>query len=479
MKKNLAGILAKVCNSMVIYPVLLAIFPVLFLYTFNIKQTAPQAALSPLWFIVPATILIWLLIYLWMKNIFKSALATALLVVLFFSYGRLYGYLEKLDMFVPSHGILLPLLVLIWAYLVYFIKKARRDFKSTTTVLNVVTIVLILINVFNITEYQINKPASVTEVNRSQPKAAVGNDDPSINQPDIYWIILDEYTNPEVMKNLYGYDDSEFLNSLKDHGFYVAPDSKMHNEETIRAIASILNMEYTPETEDPVVTYQRIENNAVVNFLQSQGYQYIYFGHWYEEDRYKIPADFYYNFYKAAEKGSLTTEYSSILWNTTALSPFYNYISGNHYQGYFRDSLLNTLDQMKKVPQIPGPKFTYAHLICPHGPFVFGPDGEQVPSTHYYNVDDKQYYLGQYIFISRQIDKVIEDILKTSSRDPIIIVQSDHGPRWNDQWNNILNAYHLPQGGNDLLYPNISPINSFRLIFNHYFQAHYDMLEDK
>ena len=33
--------------------------------------------------------------------------------------------------------------------------------------------------------------------------------------------------------------------------------------------------------------------------------------------------------------------------------------------------------------------------------------------------------------------------------------------------------------GNRLLYPNISPINSFRLIFNHYFQANYPMQEDK
>ena len=237
-------------------------------------------------------------------------------------------------------------------------------------------------------------------------------------QPDIYWIILDEYANPGVMKDLYGYDDSEFLNNLKNQGFYVASDSQMHNDETIRAIASILNMEYTPESEATDVTYQRIENNAVVNFLHSKGYQYVYFGQWYEEDRYTIPADTYYNFYEAAEKGTLTTEYSSILWNTTALSPFYNYIFGDQYEGYYRDSLLNTLNQLEKVPQMPGPKFTYAHIICPHAPFVFGPNGEQVASIDYYNVDDKQYYLGQYIFISRQIDKVIQEILKTSDYRP-------------------------------------------------------------
>ena len=43
----------------------------------------------------------------------------------------------------------------------------------------------------------------------------------------------------------------------------------------------------------------------------------------------------------------------------------------------------------------------------------------------------------------------------------------------------ILNAYHLPQGGSDLLYDFITPVNTFRLIFNYYFGADYDLLSDR
>ena len=43
----------------------------------------------------------------------------------------------------------------------------------------------------------------------------------------------------------------------------------------------------------------------------------------------------------------------------------------------------------------------------------------------------------------------------------------------------ILNAYYLPNGGNDLLYESISPVNSFRVIFNSYFGANYEILEDR
>ncbi|NOR89466.1 MAG: hypothetical protein GQ524_04345, partial [Anaerolineales bacterium] len=43
----------------------------------------------------------------------------------------------------------------------------------------------------------------------------------------------------------------------------------------------------------------------------------------------------------------------------------------------------------------------------------------------------------------------------------------------------ILNAYYLPGKGPDELYPAITPVNSFRLIFNAYFEGEYEMLEDR
>ena len=43
----------------------------------------------------------------------------------------------------------------------------------------------------------------------------------------------------------------------------------------------------------------------------------------------------------------------------------------------------------------------------------------------------------------------------------------------------ILNAYFLPGNGKQLLYESITPVNSFRIVFNHYFDADYELLEDK
>ena len=84
--------------------------------------------------------------------------------------------------------------------------------------------------------------------------------------------------------------------------------------------------------------------------------------------------------------------------------------------------------------------------------------------------------------------EIINSILSKSSTPPIIIIQGDHGARSPlrralkeriKERFSILNAYYLPNGGEKRLYANISPVNTFRVIFNYYFGANFELLEDK
>ena len=43
----------------------------------------------------------------------------------------------------------------------------------------------------------------------------------------------------------------------------------------------------------------------------------------------------------------------------------------------------------------------------------------------------------------------------------------------------ILNAYYLPSIDKEALYPYVTPVNSFRLVFNLYFGENYKLLPDK
>lgn len=468
-----------------IYPLLFTIYPILFLYAHNMSEMSASQVWLPLAVSVAFTLLLWAILSLILQSLSKAGLATAIFIVLFFSYGHLYEALETQGVFMPKHAHLLPSMLFIWGYGVYFISRAKRDFRITTNVLNIMAVVLITINLFNIGAYQVKiaKLSAGAPVESPEYSPAAASPTELSALPDIYFIILDEYAHPDTMKEWYDYDSSWFIKSLEDKGFFIASQSKTRTPSTSRAIAQVLNMEYLTGE----LNYQKIAYSRVADFLKAQGYQYIAFGSQFTRDRWdsymKDNADHYFNYHETA--GSpMVTEFQDILWNTTMLRPFYPYIVGGRYRTFHRRGVLDTLEHVRKVPDMEGPKFVFVHFMSPHAPFIFGPRGEFVAPVNRTNYKDRQFYLGQYIFITGEIEKVVDALLKKSETPPIIIIQSDHGPRpplfpiGREEWRKILNALYLPGVDKAMLYDSISPVNTFRLIFNHYFGADYPLLED-
>jgi len=97
------------------------------------------------------------------------------------------------------------------------------------------------------------------------------------------------------------------------------------------------------------------------------------------------------------------------------------------------------------------------------------------------NKDD---YLEQLIYVNQPVTNLVADILAKSKTPPIIVLQGDHGFRFLQGTNQtseamtILNAYHLPGAQPDWVYEGTTPVNSFRMIFNHYFGTHYSYHPD-
>ena len=510
MKRKLRAIFK---GPVIFYPLLFAAFPILFLYVHNISETSASQIWLPLVISLAATLVLWTVLSFILRSLSKAGLATAIFLVFFFSYGRLYDALEYWGVFVPQHAHLLPVTLFVWGYCVYFIGRSRKDFRITTRMLNITAVVLIAINLFNIGSYQVKlaRLNADTSVESTEQVAAADSPAELSAKPDIYFIILDGYAHPDTMKEWYDYDNNEFINNLENKGFFIASGSKTRTPNSSQVMAQILNMEYsTPgwkwdealgeyqeigsaeNSDDPWgngALYQKLAYNEVADFLRAQGYKYIAFGNWYASTRWesymKDNADLYYNYFETTAM-PWASEFHQILWNTTMLRPFYVHLAGNQYETAHRRQTLHTLEHLKAMPKVEGPKFVFAHLVCPHAPYVFSPEGEFVAPLNWKNHEDKQFYRGQYIFISSEIDKMVDALLKESETPPIIILQSDHGPRphnegiviGSDEWEKILNAMYLPGMDYSELSDSVSQVNTFRLIFNHYFGADYPLLED-
>jgi len=106
-------------------------------------------------------------------------------------------------------------------------------------------------------------------------------------------------------------------------------------------------------------------------------------------------------------------------------------------------------------------------------------------------VEDRRIgYLAQMKFIDNEMQKIIEKLLADTEHEKIIIIQSDHGPRIvseerTDEEGQVIrmgnfNAYYLPgKSGEELFSEHFTNVNTFRIIFNSYFNGNYEILEDK
>jgi hypothetical protein len=116
--------------------------------------------------------------------------------------------------------------------------------------------------------------------------------------------------------------------------------------------------------------------------------------------------------------------------------------------------------------------------MIPHAPYIFLPDGSLNTDSRYYNLEtgspsnpqlEVEGYMNNIKYLNSRITPIMESIIHDSKTPPIIILMGDHGNIINERRFNNLMAFHFPNGGNDSLYPTITPINAFRLVSNLYF----------
>ena len=461
------------------------------MYAANIGEARLNVMIRPMLVLLLGTILLYLVFRFLLRDWHRAAFVTAGWLILFSTYGHLVILLKDQEIEIPSTYVLILWGVLAVLILCLAILK-KIQYGSAATSINLLVIVLLIYPLYLV----ISTLMQNIFFDRSVQTSVTMEIDPQLRAelPDIYYIIPDMYTRSDLMKTAYGYDNSDFIHFLEDQGFYVANCSQSNYMRTDVSVASTLNLDYLqnlsdkfePDTYSRRYLFEILKHSQVRKTLEEVGYQTIAYATGFPWSEFE-DADV---FMAPSPLRTTITDFEQILMNTTLARLFDDYglidsfqVSSRHYSE--RTSYI--FESIPELVEIPGPKFTFIHIINPHPPFVFGPNGEPTNPMDFHNDDDKitkeffaEGYINQVQYVQGQLREAITTILQNSKNPPVILLQGDHGP-WMQSNNKrfwILNAYYLPDKTVDW-YPTITPVNSFRIILNQYLGLDYPLLPDK
>jgi hypothetical protein len=485
----------------------MGMFPVLSLFASNQSQLEPGTLWRPLLVILGGTALFFIVMRWLIGDWNRAGLITTFASFLFFIFGPIKNILISCKILVAGVNLesgryyLLLFLSIILIVGIRLLLQKRPQSATGLLILNCATLTALIIPLISILSSVISHPA------RSAAEQTVTSiRQEATSRPDIYYIIFDMYARSDTIESDYGYDNSAFLEALRKQGFYVAPCSTSNYTVTQLSIPSALNMNYLPELGNdfyighPYLSEAAglIADNAVRRFLHQYGYSFLSFQNIYpglnitNADVYITPPGWKAKI-QPFEVLLIDQTPGIILLDEIEKNTDIMEILDTRKYGSSYDDILFYLDELSRLPtSVQSPKFVYAHIMLPHPPYIFGPNGEYVGDdqtltggTSGLPVNpeaDVRGYTNQLEYINSRIPQIVENIISRSKIPPVIIIQGDHGfGNWEDPRVRlpIMNAYYLPGvESNKLLYATITPVNTFRVVLDIYFQAQFKLLPD-
>ncbi|MDZ7798909.1 MAG: hypothetical protein U5L76_04890 [Patescibacteria group bacterium] len=485
------------------HTILFSFYPVIYLYERNIQETfLREIIFLPLVVMILALIFFFIINFI-IENIYKSGLIVTVLLFFTFSYGPLY-YTGFKNIFNKSIFLIIWLFFMLLVIgLIFCIKK---DFIKINKIINFSVIILLLISLSNIFIYNIK--------NQNIGHALVSNKDfekfeiDNRELPDIYYLIFDRYGRDDVLEDYFNFDNNYFTTTLEKRGFYIADKSHSNYLKTAHSLNSSLNMKYlnemakkvSKEKSDWMPLYLSLRGESEVSKrLKNNNYYYIHSGSWWGATAINETADKNINNLKKGPIFFARQLYDMTIFSTLNKKLSIKFPFLNRFDFYYKNTL-EQFNNLNKIPNIKQPTYSFFHFLLPHDPYVFDEKGNYVSKDESSKNSERENYIKQLKFTNSQILKFIEKALSKEGQKPIIILQADEGPypeRWwpedsykkmswetasNKEFkvkNSILNAYYLPNVDTSDLYPEITPVNTFRYIFNKYFNTDYEYLPDK
>lgn len=482
--------------SVPFHPVLFGLMRVVHVLSENVDHLPFRDAVRSLVVAPIGTLLVWGIMFALIRRAHKAALLTTVAVGWFLVSGDLF---ENVMI-----GILVTSIVFVSA--VVFVLRSASSLEPLTRFLNVTALLVTGFALANVAQaMMLDDYVDFDQVDGAGQELVSVPTNPE-RRPDVYYIVLDGYGRNDVLKDLYDFDNRPFLDALAQLGFIVAEDAKANYAQTMLSLGSSLNLSHMPEfveangeteTHDRSLLIRALRRSRLVRFFRRLDYSTVTISS-------GIQATEFHDFdIRYAPRFSMN-EFEYALLHNTILMRFLDSQqadggSGGIFYALHRQRIRFTLDTLREIPALDGPKFVLVHLLSPHPPFVFRRDGSPLnPGTTGSLMERTKDAPAQAKYVegySEQIrfltDEILACVQAIVERDPgaIIVLQSDHGPAAQINWENpketnmrerfgILSAYYVPEPNRDAFYQTMTPVNSFRAVLNTVFGASLPMLPD-
>jgi hypothetical protein len=316
--------------------------------------------------------------------------------------------------------------------------------------------------------------------------------------PDIFFIVFDEYTSSKALKKYYHFDNSELDSTLLNAGFFISTNSQSNYNATSLSIGSTFNLQYfnrdlekTPNNAFSLLQgAYSFKKSLLPLLLEKNGYDIINHGLCNIKNHPISVEPLFKEFAnKAMYLETLWGRISrDIFWNITVRLPGYSKLRPADKDFINRNKInyTNFLHELNKEGD--KPKLVFGHVAIPPRPAYVNRNGQprMVSDDDFIDKNHDKLYVEQVLYVNTWIDSLAKAATTIKRTRPLVlIIEGDHGNRYAEWGRPIrekqfmnLNAYYFSDKDYSMLYDSISPVNSFRVVLNKYFQTGLPLLKD-
>jgi len=496
---------ARAWTSWPVHHVLIAAYPILYLVSINVGEVNPREALVPLAVSVGVALALFFVLRFARVPARRAALVVSIVAVVVLMFGQWASAIAPLGI----SG--LPLVagwVLIGAALIVLVSVGRSDLRGVTTVLNVGSAILVAFTLVGVGGHVLTEPGVFVGGQRLDVEGSTAptpSPDAASSSPprDIYYLVVEDHGAPRTLEQYLDVPDTGFMDWLEGAGFAVLRETRSNYGRTPLSVASQMNMTYLdelaaelgPDNPHQGPLEEMVMDAEATHFLKDRGYSYVLLGsQYYLTDQSQL-ADVNPTFTQTSDFIGVLTE-STILPAVASVIGFEDDLTGRRRM---YDAAIWDLETFPELTELPGPKFVFMHLYLPHSPWVVDENGGYVTAEADAERSPAERYRAQWGFVNRKMQDLIAGLLSGPEETrPIIIMTTDEGPNTpgmraegdNIDWAGasdgeldlkftIFTAYYLPGLSETCVYPGMSSVNTFRLVFDLYFDAGLPLLPDR